>query len=285
MRIDGKFIASEIKKEHKIHVEKLQNKNIFPHLFVILIGNDPASVTYVGQKQKVANEIGVKFSLFKEAGPLKSSDLIEKVNKLNADPTVHGIIIQKPVPIDIEREELDRLVVSQKDVDGFHPDSPFTPPVASAVIKILEWVAKDCCSNAESPLKQNYCQPFKDWLKEKKIMVIGRGETAGKPIATTLTKMGVPFTVAHSKTINLKESCLVSDIIISCVGRSNIVRHDMISSRTILIGVGLHSENDKLQTDYNQEEITDVAAYYTPVPGGVGPVNVACLFENLLKSV
>ncbi len=285
MRIDGKSIALEIKKELKIHVEKLQNKNIFPHLFVILIGDDPASVTYVGQKQKVAGEIGVKLSLCKEVGPLDRLELITKVSKLNRDSSVHGIIIQKPVPLDIEKEELDKLVTVKKDVDGFHPDSPFMPPVASAVLKIIEWVSKDCCSNMESPLKQNYCQPFYEWLKEKRILIIGRGETAGKPIAETLQKIGVPFKVAHSKTTNINELCLVSNIIISCVGRPNVVRHNMISSKTVLIGVGLHSENGKLQTDYNQEEIAGIASYYTPVPGGVGPVNVACLFENLLKSV
>ena len=285
MRIDGKSIALEIKKELKIHVEKLQNKNIFPHLFVILIGDDPASVTYVGQKQKVAGEIGVKLSLCKEVGPLDRLELITKVSKLNRDSSVHGIIIQKPVPLDIEKEELDKLVTVKKDVDGFHPDSPFMPPVASAVLKIIEWVSKDCCSNMESPLKQNYCQPFYEWLKEKRILIIGRGETAGKPIAETLQKIGVPFKVAHSKTTNINELCLVSNIIISCVGRPNVVRHNMISSKTVLIGVGLHSENGKLQTDYNQKDLAGIASYYTPVPGGVGPVNVACLFENLLKSV
>ena len=285
MRIDGKHIAAEIKSKLKVQVEDLKSKGIFPHLFVILIGDDPASVTYVGQKQKVADEIGIKLSVIRKQRTKNKEQIINIVKKLNYDPLVHGIIIQRPLPLDIDKEELDKLVVPEKDVDGFHPNSPFTPPVASAVLKIIEWVSKDCCSNMESPLKQNYCQPFKSWLKEKKILVIGRGETAGKPIADTLKKMGIPFTLAHSKTTNINELCLVSNIIISCVGRPNVVRHNMISSKTVLIGVGLHSENGKLQTDYGQKDLAGIASYYTPVPGGVGPVNVACLFENLLKSV
>lgn len=299
MKIDGKFIAAEIKSKLRVQVENFKSKAILPHLSVILIGDDPASVTYVGQKQKVADEIGVKLSVIRKQKTKNKEQIINIVKKLNYDPLVHGIIIQRPLPLDIDKEELNKLVVPEKDIDGFHPNSPFTPPVASAVLKIIEWVSKDCCSNMESPLKQNYCQPFKSWLKEKKILVIGRGETAGKPIADTLKKMSIPFTIAHSKTENLKELCLASDIIISCVGKSNIVRlssdspHNgspivrplMISNKTILLGVGLHSENGKLQTDYDQEEIKEKAAYYTPVPGGVGPVNVACLFENLLLSV
>ena len=166
MRIDGKHIALEIKSKLKVQVEDLKSKGIFPHLFVILIGDDPASVTYVGQKQKVADEIGIKLSVIRKQRTKNKEQIINIVKKLNYDPLVHGIIIQRPLPLDIDKEELDKLVVPEKDVDGFHPNSPFTPPVASAVLKIIEWVSKDCCSNPKSPLKQNYCQPFYEWAKE-----------------------------------------------------------------------------------------------------------------------
>ncbi len=291
MRIDGKHIAAEIKSKLKVQVEDLKSKGIFPHLFVILIGDDLASVTYVGQKQKVADEIGVKLSVIRKQRTKNKEQIINIVKKLNYDPLVHGIIIQRPLPLDIDKEELDKLVVPEKDVDGFHPNSPFTPPVASAVLKIIEWVQTnshpELVSGSTKMLKrvQHDKLTFTNWLKKQKILVIGRGETAGKPFAETLQKIGVPFKVAHSKTTNIKELCLVSNIIISCVGSPNIVRHNMISSKTVLIGVGLHSENGKLQTDYNQKDLAGIASYYTPVPGGVGPVNVACLFENLLKSV
>ena len=257
MKIDGKLIASEIKERLKKDVICLRQKGILPHLIVVLIGNDPASLVYVNQKQKVAEEIGVKFSIFNfPASPagrqfsIAKEELVKLVNRLNADKSAHGIIIQRPVPIDIEKDELDQMVIPAKDVDGFHPQSPFYPPVALAVLKILSWVEKDCCNNPK---------PFYSWLKEKKILVIGRGETAGRPIAETLGKKGAAFTVANSQTTNLKDLCLNSDIIISCVGISNIVRlssdsphngspvvrHDMVKTSTILIGVGLHLENSR----------------------------------------
>lgn len=284
MRIDGKFIASQIKATLKEKITELNQKNVTPQLAVILIGNDPSSEVYVRQKLKVGEEIGVNVVLHRLTPSKDKQPLIKLVQKLNNDKSVSGIIIQRPTPIDISKEELDLLVIPQKDVDGFHPDSPFNPPIASAVLKILEYVEKDLCNNPNSPLKQNYCEPFLPWLKKQKILVIGRGETAGRPIAQTLIKMGVNIEIAHSKTENMEKLCITSNIIITCVGRPNIVRHNMVSNKTILIGVGLHQEDRKLKTDYSEQDIADQVAYYTPVPGGVGPVNVACLFDNLIIS-
>lgn len=288
MKIDGRLIASEIKLTLKEKIQSLGQRNIIPQLAVVLIGNDPASEVYVRQKLKVGEEIGVQVSLFSLQQSKTGSDpvleLKSLIKKLNTDPLIHGIIIQRPVPINIPKEELDLMVLPQKDVDGFHPDSPFTPPIANAVLKILEYVEKDLCSNPKSQLAQNYCEPFMPWLKKQKILVIGRGETAGRPIAQTLQKMGVNLEIAHSKTENMEKLCLASDILITCVGRPDIVRHNMVNSKTILIGVGLHQEEGKLKTDYYEEEVADRIAYFTPVPGGVGPVNVACLFENLIIS-
>jgi methylenetetrahydrofolate dehydrogenase (NADP+)/methenyltetrahydrofolate cyclohydrolase len=291
MKIDGKLIAQEIKQKLGKQVISLKSKNIIPHLAVILIGHDPSSQVYVRQKIKVGQEIGVKVTLIRKQITDNKKQIINLVNKLNQNPSVHGIIIQRPVPIDISKEELDLLVDPQKDVDGFYPKSPFTPPVAAAVLKILEWVYNNLTMkqfNNETIGNKYYAKEkvenFNKWLTKQKIIVIGRGETAGRPIAESLNKMNVPFFVAHSQTKNIKELCLSSDIIITCVGRPNIVRPNMITNKTILIGVGLHLENDKLQTDYDQEDIAGHAAYYTPVPGGVGPVNVACLFDNLLSA-
>jgi len=281
MKIDGKVIAHDIKEELKKQVFRLRRKNIIPHLAVILVGNDPSSLIYIKQKKKLGEEIGVKISIYNLECTINKKKLANLVNKLNKDKTTNGIIIQRPVPFPIEKEELDRLVTPRKDVDGFHPDSPFTPPVAAAVIRILTWVY----SNYHATVCGNYStQNFNIWLKKQKILVIGRGETAGRPIAEFLRKNQIKFIVAHSQTTNIKQLCLSSGIIISAVGKPNIVRPDMVTAKTILIGVGLHPEEDKLQTDYNQEEIAGKVAFYTPVPGGVGPVNVACLFENLIKA-
>ena len=228
---------------------------------------------------------------------LDKKQLVELVGRLNKDPSIHGIIIQRPLPIDITREELDLLVVPKKDVDGFNPQTRFDPPIAKAIERILFWVYGD-----ETDRLVHWSigdlEHFYRWLRSKPILVIGRGETAGKPIAKFLKKKGAQVTIAHSKTENLTELCQMSNIIISCVGKRTIlrstegsrnngawiVRHQMITNKTVLIGVGLHSENGKLNTDYNSEDIKDIVAYYTPVPGGVGPVNVACLMENVISA-
>lgn len=289
MKIDGNLIASEIKEDLKKKIAELFSQNIIPHLAVVLIGNDPASLTYVRRKQKIAHEIRAKVTLFKYDSFARKT-LIKLVNKLNNDLKVHGIIIQRPVPIDIDKEELDNAVLPAKDIDGFHPKSKFNSPIAKAVIKILNYtfltvkaqsdvIAYDCDYIDKSG---NF--PFLNWMKKKRILIIGRGETAGKPIAKYFTKLGIPYQVVHSKTLNLKSACLKSDVIVSCVGKPNVVRHDMVTKTAVVIGVGLHTENGKLATDYIQDEIGLKAAYYTPVPGGVGPVNVACLFDNLIKA-
>jgi len=284
MKIDGGQIASIIKNQLKLHIRELNEKHISPHLAVVLIGEDPPSIAYINQKKKAAEEIGAQITVYHLPAITQMGEIRKLTFNLNSDLLVHGVIIQRPVPMEISKDQLDIMVTPDKDVDGFHPDTPFTPPIAGAVIKILEWVSYDVCNNPASPLKQNFCETFLSWFKKQKILVIGRGETAGRPIAYTLEKMGILFEVAHSQTTNLKDLCLKSDIIICCVGKPNVVRHLMVSNKTILIGVGLHTEEGKLRTDYNQEEIAKLVAYYTPVPGGVGPVNVACLFDNLIQA-
>src|SRR3989338_5697956 len=241
MKIDGKLIASEIKKTLKIQISDLKSKNVTSHLAVILAGSDPSSHTYVRQKQKVGEEIGAKVTIHH---PSKLDKLVQLVQSLNTDPSVHGIIIQRPLPFDIPKHQLDQLVIPAKDVDGFHPDSPFTPPIALAILKILNHI---------------YGSQYLNILISKSLLIIGRGETGGKPIADYLKKLKIPFTLAHSKTspVEFKKLTLNADIIISAVGKSNIVRPSILSSKSILIGVGLHPEDDKLKPDYNQEEIAD----------------------------
>ena len=248
MKIDGKLIASEIKKTLKIQISDLKSKNVTSHLAVILAGSDPSSHTYVRQKQKVGEEIGAKVTIHH---PSKLDKLVQLVQSLNTDPSVHGIIIQRPLPFDIPKHQLDQLVIPAKDVDGFHPDSPFTPPIALAVIEILKFIFKNQTINYQLSTNNS----FLAWLQAKKVLIIGRGETGGKPIADYLKKLKIPFTLAHSKTspVEFKKLTLNADIIISAVGKSNIVRPSILSSKSILIGVGLHPEDDKLKPDYNQE--------------------------------
>lgn len=264
MKIDGKQIANSLFDHQKKIVEKLSRFHSIPRLSVILIGNDPSSQTYIRQKKLYGASLGIRVDVqtFPVVTPIL--EFYAYIESLNVNPDIAGVIIQRPLPFPIPKDKLDSLVVAEKDVDGFHPQTKFIPPVAMTVLKILEEIQMD---------------PF-----SKKILIIGRGESGGGPIAQTLAKMHIPCTVAHSKTENIEKICRGSDIIISCVGKPNIVRRDMVSNRTILLGVGLHAEHGKLKPDYDEEEIKDVVKYYTPVPGGVGPVNVACLFENVLKA-
>lgn len=315
MLIDGRQIAQELKFSLKLKVSRLIKNGINPHLAILYVGNDPGSFSYVNAKRRFGAEIGVKVIIYPSQSDqifasnnskLQREEILTLIRNLNTDKSVHGIIVQRPLPIPIEKSELDLLVSPRKDVDGFHPQTQFNPPVALAVDKILKWVAHDLCTNPDSPLKHTPCDHYLNWLKKQKILVIGRGETAGKPIAKYLLKKDAQVTIAHSKTENLTELCLMSDIIISCVGKSSrnkvknrsilrstessrnngsvIVRRSMINNKTILVGVGLHSEDGILRADYDPAEIKDTAAYYTPVPGGVGPVNVACLMENVISA-
>lgn len=274
MKIDGRLIAHRLKAKLQVSISRLSAS---PHIAVVLVDNDPSSLAYIEQKVKVGKEIGAQVAVFRFPKSVSATEFFHLIEKLNKDNTVNGIIIQRPLPIDIDKEKLNTSVVPQKDVDGFHPTSIFSSPVACAVIKILQWVHQDIKNNKPVP-------DFTSWLKTHTILVIGRGETAGKPIANYLNKKKYQVTIAHSKTKNIKDLCLRSDIIISCVGQPNVVRHNMVTNKTILLGVGMHSENGKLKADYIQEEIANKVTYYTPVPGGVGPVNVACLFENVLEA-
>lgn len=269
MIIPGTIIANSIKET--VH-KKVTSLSGTPHLAVVIVGDDPSSLTYINRKKKMGEEIGVMVSVY-HLKPKELENFYTTVKILNEDEEVDGIIIQRPVPLNIRKEELDILVRPEKDVDGFHPASRFTPPIGQAILTILEWVYQ----------QEKDKQLFSDWLNQKKILVIGRGETGGGPIIKTFHKMKIPIQNAHSKTENIKELCLSSDIIISCVGKADIVRHDMVTKKTILLGVGMHPDQTFVP-DYNQEELKGCVAYYTPVPGGVGPVNVSYLLKNVVDA-
>lgn len=260
MRIDGKEIAQKILEDLKIKVQKL---SVIPHLAIILIGNDPASKTYVKQKILTAEKIGIKTSLFQYPSSVSMKDLFEDLNNLNHLSTVHGIIVQQPLPPHLSLENITNAIDPKKDVDGFHLQSKFQPPISLAVLEILKFVP----------------------LKNKKIVVVGKGETGGKPIIKTFKEMGINPIVIDSKKENPENLTKNSDIIISAVGEPNIIKPDMVKKGIILISIGLHKGSDgKLHGDYQEDEIKNIASFYTPTPGGVGPVNVAMLLKNLITA-
>lgn len=290
MKIDGKEIADKIYKDLENRVGDLKKKNMIPHLVVILVGENPASVAYVTLKQKKGEAIGAKITILRYNTDITTEELVEKVKLLNIDPFVHGILIQRPLPLQIDVEKLENITNPEKDVDGFHPDSPYTLPLPLAVVRILEEVFYSSSEGANmiessgSRLRSNN-KLFLDWLTSQNIVVLGKGPTGGGPIIKLLNKLGSKPSVIDSKTENRKELMQEADIIIGSVGRENVIEPQDIKKGVILIGVGiLRGEDGKLKGDYDPEKIKDIAGYYTPTPGGVGPVNVAMLMENLITA-
>lgn len=266
MKIDGKAIADAILTNLTKEVDSLITKGITPTLAVILVGDNPESLAYIRQKQKITERIGGRFIFEHLPAQTQTRELAARVQMYNDDPTVHGLIVQRPLPEDYgDVTDILNSVSPKKDVDGFVPNSPFDVPIAQAVLTILEQINAD--------------------IKNKHTVIIGRGETAGKPIAAAFAKRHSATIIIHSKTPNPKEIMKSADILISCVGRDRVVTPDAVKPGAILISVGLwRGQDNKLHGDYEESEIANIAAYYTPTPGGVGPLNIASLMQNLVLS-
>ena len=316
VRINGSEIAGKLYEELQARVLKLKKKHVTPHLVVFLVGENPASVAYVTLKQKKGEELGAKVTILNYNTSITTKDLAEKVKLLNDDPFVHGILIQRPLPDQIDVEQLELLTNPEKDIDGFHPDSPYILPLPLAVVKILEEIfemeqtlgvaggggppssarneatyrmvhgevrTSDGGGAGQDPVKPS--KDFLEWFRSKNVVVLGKGPTGGGPVLEYLISLKVIPHIIDSKTINPDALMKAADIIISCVGRENIVKADKIKKGAILISVGIfRNSQNKLSGDYNPADIEDIAAYYTPTPGGVGPVNVAMLMENLITA-
>ncbi|MFH1186988.1 MAG: bifunctional 5,10-methylenetetrahydrofolate dehydrogenase/5,10-methenyltetrahydrofolate cyclohydrolase [Candidatus Levyibacteriota bacterium] len=283
MKIDGNIIANKILQELKKKVDCLKKKNILPHLAIILIGENHPSKAYVNQKKLKGELIGIKISIHDFNNDISLSKLKSFVEKLNNDSNIHGIIIQRPLPLQIDEMETRKMVSIKKDVDGFLPNSKFNEPIAKAVLEILNIIFADiqAVKNQEEGLT---CKTINAWLKLKKIVVVGKGDTGGRPVINLFKKMKIAITIVDSKTKAPSEIIKSADILISTVGKP-VIKSNEVKKGAIIIGIGMRKEkNGKLTPDYNQEEVAKIASYYTPVPGGVGPVNVVMLLRNLINS-
>jgi methylenetetrahydrofolate dehydrogenase (NADP+)/methenyltetrahydrofolate cyclohydrolase len=267
MVIDGKQLAQSLLTDLKQDILKLKHP---PTLAVIQVGNDIGSTAYIQQKKKKGEEVGINVIHKHFPESITQEQLIDEIEQLNSDTQITGIIIQRPLPKHLSTTQINQQVAREKDVDGFRPDSSFTPPVALGVLYLLRSIKLEIPD-----------------LKNKKIVILGRGETAGHPIAQTLTKLKVPFEILHSqstienplKTIQTLQS---ADIIISCVGK-RVVKKEDLKPGVILVGVGISRGFKGLQGDYDEDEIRDIASFYTPTPGGVGPLTVAFLLSNVIN--
>ncbi len=276
MEINGKEIASNMYTDLKAKVTRLHSEGIVPHLVVLLVGQNPSSIAYVNQKKIWAEFIGAKITVDTYPEHTSQELLENRIRDLNADNSVHAVLVQIPLPPHLDAQKLTELVSPEKDIDGFHPDSPFTPPLAAAVMTILE----------EIKTREGEGSELYAWLRSKRIVLLGKGKAGGMPVHNLLTAKGIEHSVIDSKTENREELMKAADIIITAVGKKHIVTSDAIKEGVILIGVGMNlDENNKLYGDYDVDDIQEKTSYYTRTPGGVGPVNVACLLRNLISAV
>ena len=271
--IDGKKVAAELREELKKEVLNLKAKhNKTPGLTVILIGDMAPSQIYVRMKEKAANEVGLKSEVIKYPSEVEEKTVLEKINELNKDSSVSGILVQLPLPEHINKQKVIESIAPKKDVDGFHPmnvgnlssgyDSsiPCTPLGCYLLIKTIE-----------------------PNLSGKKAIIIGRSNLNGKPMTQLLLRENCTVTVTHSKTKDLKAECLKGDIIVAAVGIPQLVRGDWIKKDAIVIDVGINKTDKGIVGDVAFEEVSKVAKALTPVPGGVGPMTIACLIKNTIE--
>lgn len=277
--LDGKKLSGEIAERLKQVVEK---SDVIPTLAIIQIGDVEESNIYIKHKRKFADKIGAKVSHIVLPLQISENDVIQKISELNNDTSVHGVILQLPIPEHLDKRKLIETIDPKKDVDGLHSvnqskvfqgdDSGIIPATPKGVMTLL--------------------RAYNVQLEGKRALVVGRSLLVGRPMSMLLLKENSTVTIAHSKTINLKDLVKESDIVVVAVGKMGIVTRDMVREGQVIVDVGTNSvvgktleevETRKLVGDVVFDEVKDIAAAISPVPGGVGPMTVASLFENLIK--
>jgi methylenetetrahydrofolate dehydrogenase (NADP+) / methenyltetrahydrofolate cyclohydrolase len=272
--IDGKEIAKKKRLEIINHVEEMKKQDFVPGLAVILVGNNQASRTYVNSKQKTARELGMHNILIEFPTSISEQELLAKIDELNNDSDIHGILVQLPLPDHINETKLIEAISPEKDVDGFHPlnvgrmmtgQDAFLPCTPYGVMVMLKEIGVE--------------------LAGKHVVVVGRSNIVGKPAGQLFLNENATVTYCHSKTIDLKEHTKTADIVVSAVGKAGLITAEHIKPGAVVIDVGMNrDEAGKLCGDVAYTEVKEKAGYITPVPGGVGPMTIAMLMFNTLKS-
>lgn len=275
LRIDGKVISAQIKEELKEKVTDLKvSRGISICLAVIQVGNDPASSVYVGNKKKACAYIGIDSRSYELAQETTQEDLLQLIDELNHDEKVDGILVQLPLPGQIDEDTVIRAIDPAKDVDGFHPQS-----VGALCIGQPGFVS---CTPAGiiQLLKRSGIQ-----IAGKECVVIGRSNIVGKPMALLLLRENATVTVAHSKTEKLQEVTRRADILVVAVGKPKMITREYVKEGAVVIDVGIHrNEAGKLCGDVDYEDVASVCSAITPVPGGVGPMTIAMLMNNCVEA-
>ncbi len=273
MIIDGKKEAEILRKEIQEEIAVIKKKNNkVPGLTVILIGEYAPSLIYVKNKEQKSKEVGITSKIIKYSSNIEEDEVLKKIYQLNNDEDVSGILVQLPLPKHINKNKIINAIDPLKDVDGFNPIN--VGNLASGNDAIVPCTPLGCLLLIKKVEKN---------LNGKHAVIIGRSNLNGKPMAQLLLKENCTVTITHSKTKNLKEECLRADILIAAVGQPKLVKQDWIKKGSIVIDVGINKEGNKLVGDVNFDEAKDIAKAITPVPGGVGPMTVACLLKNTLR--
>ena len=272
--IDGKALAKKIRLELKDEVEELKEKGINPKLAVIMVGDDPGSQVYVRNKSKACEKVGIEFEEYLYDDSLTEKDLLEIIEKLNKDDSIHGILLQSPVPKHININKAFRTISPNKDVDGFNPvnvgnlsigEDAFISCTPYGIIKMLEEY------NIET--------------EGKRAVILGRSNIVGKPMIQCMLNKNATVTVCHSRTKNIEEITREADILIAAIGKPKFVKEDMVKQGAIVIDVGINRLDDgSICGDVDFEQVEKKAQYITPVPGGVGPMTIAMLLNNVVKA-
>ena len=274
--IDGKQIAKNIRMELKEEIKNLKEEGRVPGLTVVMVGDNPASETYVSMKEKAAKEIGIKSELIKKDKDITEKELLDLIDDLNNDSTVDGILVQLPLPDHIDEKKVIESIVADKDVDGFHPIN-----------------TGRLFSGQEDALRYEACTPLgiirlmeREGIEidGKNATIVGRSNIVGKPIAHLLLERHATVTICHSHTKDLKAETKRADIVVAAVGRPEMITGDMLKEGAVVIDVGINRVDGKLLGDVEFESAKKVASKITPVPGGVGPMTIAMLMENTVKA-
>ena len=273
MIIDGKKTAAKLRDELKKKISDLKSSfNSVPGLTVILVGEDPASKIYVKNKEKFSKEIGINSEVIRYPKNIKEKVVLDKIIELNKNQKVSGILVQLPLPKHIDKRKIIETIVPSKDVDGFHPIN--VGNLSSGYESSVPCTPMGCFLLLKEVEKN---------LSGKHAVVIGRSNLNGKPMAQLLLRENCTVTITHSKTKNLKAECSKADIIIAAVGKPKLVKADWVKKHAIVIDVGINKTKSGIVGDVDFEEVIKTARAITPVPGGVGPMTIACLLKNTVE--
>ena len=272
--IDGKELAKKIRANLKIECEELNKKGINSKLAVIMVGDDPASKVYVRNKSRACEDVGIEYEEYLLDSNTTQKELIDLIKRLNQDNTVNGILLQSPIPSNLNINEAFRTITPEKDVDGFNPVN-----VGKLVLNQDTFVS--CTPYGIVKMFEEYNID----LSGKDVVILGRSNIVGKPLIHCCLNKNATVTTCHSKTQNIKEIASKADILISAIGKAHFVTADMVKENAVVIDVGINRLDDgKITGDVDFENVKEKTCYITPVPGGVGPMTIAMLMNNVIKA-